>query len=780
MKTGFFAYSSALAHIEESIEASIKKINDSSNANVKSWKSLKISGKLLINPILNSINEADFVCVDLTGMNNNVLFELGYSVAKDKPLFLIHDDSIIDSKKKFKELNFLTTVGYCSYNNSADIVHKFYSEDIINKEEGLFETLAQDISDTGSKEALFYLKGQVDTSYSQIVTNILSDKSLPHKIDDPSEGRVQPLSWYIKYLRNIPALLAEFSGTHRSGYEIQNMKCSFISGLALGMDKRVLMIAEVPYETPLDYKELLIKFKNEFECREAVEPFISELKNDIAELFFKKKNLIHRRKRISKLQSLNFGEYIAEHEINNLYGYYIENVHYKNILKSEHNIVIGRKGTGKTATLYYARDVLSENKKDHVCLIKPINFEIEGLTILLTSLKDEFEKGFLIEAIWKFLIYSEIAKSIYDDIKKKRPHELEQVHFDFVKFVDKNESIIKTDFSTRLEQQINNLEQIESEGQRDFRVKVSEVLHQGILSELRDKIKGTLSEKERIIVLIDNIDKSWRKGSNLRVLSRYILGLLGVVGRISKDFRVSGNENVGFGFHLTLFLRSDIFQFIMESAREPDKIEYTKLNWTDQEIFFRIIEERIELLSEYQISREDFWENYIVDHVGGEKIREFIIQRIFPRPRDIIYLFNSAKNIAVSRGHEVIVENDILLAYDDYSSWVFKSILVENGITIKEMEDFLYELVGGDAIVSKENIILLMGNAGLNNSDEHVDKFISHLESLTVIGPEVRENEFKFNYDFENSKKIEIQAKKYGSNRFRIHNALIPFLECKI
>jgi len=780
MKTGFFAYSSELHHIGESVEASIKKINESNNAKLESWKRLKISGKLLINPILEAIDDADFICVDLTGMNNNVLFELGYAIAKDKPLFLIHDDSIIDSKKKFKELDFLTTVGYCSYNNSADIVHKFYSEGIINRGEGELEALSQNIMDTDSKEALFYLKGQVDTSYSQIVTNLLSDNSLPHRIDDPVESRVQPLSWYIKYLKDIPALLAEFSGTHRSGFELQNMKCSFISGLALGMDKRVLMIAEVPYETPLDYKELLVKFKNEYECREAVEPFITELKNDIAELFFKKKNLLNRRKRISKLQSLNFGEYIAEHEINNLYGYYIENVHYKNILKSEHNIVIGRKGTGKTATLYYARDVLSENKKDHVCLIKPINFEIEGLTILLTSLKDEFEKGFLIESIWKFLIYTEIAKSIYEDIKSKRPHELEQVHFDFLKFVDENESIIKTDFSTRLEQQIKYLEQIESKEQKEFRVKVSEILHQGIISELRDKIISTLSEKERIIVLIDNIDKSWRKGSNLRVLSRYILGLLGVVGRISKDFRVSGNNHSGFGFHLTLFLRSDIFQFIIESAREPDKIEYTKLNWNDPEIFFRIIEERIELLSEFQISREDFWENYIVDRVNEEDLKDFVMDRIFPRPRDIIYLFNSAKNTAVSRGHEIIEEQDILSAYNDYSSWVFKSILVENGITIKEMEDFLYELVGGSAVISKEKITDLMWRAGLSTSSENVDKFISHLESLTVVGPEVNENKFKFNYDYEDSKKIEVQAKKYGSNRFRIHNALVPYLECKV
>lgn len=82
MKKGFFAYSSTPEYCGEFIEQAILKINDSFRdlAELKSWLFLKISGRLIINEIFKDIDDCDFFCADLTGMNNNVLFELGYAI----------------------------------------------------------------------------------------------------------------------------------------------------------------------------------------------------------------------------------------------------------------------------------------------------------------------------------------------------------------------------------------------------------------------------------------------------------------------------------------------------------------------------------------------------------------------------------------------------------------------------------------------------------------------------------------------------------------------------
>src|SRR5688572_14189155 len=92
-KTGFFAYPSDPSHIEEVVETAISTINSQAGINLKSWKQMRISGNLIISAILNEIESADFFCADITGINENVLFELGFAIGKRKPIFLIQDTS---------------------------------------------------------------------------------------------------------------------------------------------------------------------------------------------------------------------------------------------------------------------------------------------------------------------------------------------------------------------------------------------------------------------------------------------------------------------------------------------------------------------------------------------------------------------------------------------------------------------------------------------------------------------------------------------------------------
>src|SRR3954447_13562073 len=59
---------------------------------------------------------------DLTSLNPNVLFELGYAVAQHKRTWLLLDTSVTAAKADFNELRLLSTVGYKRYTNSEDVV----------------------------------------------------------------------------------------------------------------------------------------------------------------------------------------------------------------------------------------------------------------------------------------------------------------------------------------------------------------------------------------------------------------------------------------------------------------------------------------------------------------------------------------------------------------------------------------------------------------------------------------------------------------------------------
>ena len=785
-ESGFFAYGSQYSSSGECIEEAIQQINNSGEVVITSWMQLRNSGRFIINEVLDEIDRSDFFCCDLTGLNDNVLFELGYALAKKKPIFIINDVSHEESNKKYKELDLLTTLGYTKYTKTHDIITGFFKERPYDPIGNIWSDLTKTITPEKDSKAILVLNSQTETNYNlEIITQVDYFK-LPKIVDDASENVNLPLSWYIQKLHSVPAVLIQFSSQTRSGFELHNSKCALIAGMGVGLGLEVQLMAEKPYSSPLDFRDLLKKFNNRAECGEIVKDYLINLQKEIATLLINERDKINNRKKLSELQNLDFGEAIAEHESNKLYQYYVDTSHTQQLIKNEYNIVVGRKGTGKTATLYYLFEDLIKDKRNNVVLIKPINFEVDGLISLMEESNNDFEKGFLIETVWKFLIYSQIAKSLYDKIKEKPLFALSEDENTYIEFVEANGSVFLTDFSTRLEEQIkklrdNEVSKIGAGNNHEFRLKVSEILHEGVINEMKDFFGILIPKNHKLIVLIDNLDKSWKKDARLNILSRYILGLLGVSGRIFKELSYIKSIQTNISFHLTIFLRSDIFKYIQSVAREPDKMEVSRLMWDDSEILLRIIEERFVELSNNKYERSELFSKFFVHEVKGVSTKQFIINSIFPRPRDLIYFCKSCKDIAVSRGHEIIQETDVLFAYKEYSSWIFKSLLVENNIVTKQMEDFLFELVGGNNIIDEKTITEFMGNSEISIlHEDDVEKFIDNLVDLTILGREIRENEFEFEYDVEKFKKIKIMAKKLNSNRYKIHNALLPFLECEI
>ncbi len=71
-----------------------------------------------------------------------------------------------------------------------------------------------------------------------------------------------------------------------------------------------------------------------------------------------------------------------------------------------------------------------------------------------------------------------------------------------------------------------------------------------------------------------------------------------------------------------------------------------------------------------------------------------------------------------------------------------------------------------------------MSLAEISSEQNSIEYFIDFLCSLSFIGREVRAGEFEYQYDLDLNFKTKILANKLNSNRFKIHNAFIPFLKC--
>lgn len=781
--TAFFAYGSETPACGEAIEAAIREINNSSHpVKITSWKELSIGGNFLISKILRSIEENEIFCCDITNLNENVLFELGFAIGRKKPIWIIQDITISASYQRFKEFILLNNIGYINYTTTKDIVQAFTHQRQYLVKKPLIDDIPIDVNGMEKPYLLVYLKSQIDTNSNQYIVNAIEESKIPYLIDDSNENKVSPISWYLKYITQTPSILIEFSGTDRSNYQIHNAKSSFIAGLTIGLNKKYLLIAAHPYATSIDYQEHLQRFSSVDVCKGLIIPFLKDVRNNAIELFASKYDIPKSTRQDGLLQKIKFGEMLAEHESNDIYEYYINTANDDNLLKAEYNIIVGRKGSGKTAAFYYLNTKYSKDVRNQVVVIKPINFEIDGLIELLQDTNMEFGKSYIIESVWKFLIYTEILKSIYLKVKEKPQYALKSEEEEILNFVNLNTNQILPDLSSRLNQLFSDLKSLKpTSEQNEFRIKVSEVLHQHLLKNMISLIINYMIKKGMLILLIDNLDKNWKKGSNIEIISKFILGLLGVIGRINKELK-GGNKNpVDIRMNLVIFLRSDIFKQLLTNAREPDKIEYTRLIWTDPEVLFRLIDRRIDYLStDKGITSNKFWIEHITDHVNGTTVKEYIINSIIPRPRDLIFFINAAKNSSVAKGYNFINENDLKSAYEEYSNWVFQSLMVENGITISQLKEFFYHLVGENSIIKEEKIIETMMLADIPaNNPEDIEYFISHICSLSFIGREIRKNEFHFDYGYEIDDKKLFQSKKLNSKRYKIHNAFIPYMECE-
>lgn len=772
----FYAYSSQKADLLEDIRGAVEKINDSGSVAITTWEDLSIGGKYIITGILESIDKCDLFICDLTYLNFNVLYELGYAISKRKKIWITLNSSHKNSEANYKSFKTLTTIGYASYRNSQELIEKFFSEIPYeySKEIDIKEEQVE------LSRNLVYLKCEESTSASNIVGSVLGKSKIPQKIDDPYEGN-QPLNWYLNLLPNALGVIIHF---HTIDSEQVNPilagRKALVAGLSHGLGLNTLLLAHAPYIPPLDYHDNIFIHHTAAQCeaklKEWIEPIIEKYKESEEDY----REYRADQKALGKLSSLIMGDYVAENENQDLLEYFLETAEYKEALNSQQVLFVGRKGTGKTANLIKLKNDLSTDKRNFTITIQPQGHEFEGVLSILTRLISSSEQGHLIESIWKYLIYTEIARQYYDYLESQPLHvQKSENEIQFALFIKQNERYINADFTLRLENIVQSLKAInEKDTLEEQRLKVSEFLHETMIKRLREHLGNVLNNREKVSILIDNLDKSWNDNADLEKLSGLLFGLLNVVHKITDEFQKNSYKHIKVNLSLIVFLRSDIFSRIMNYASERDKIPFKHLSWAEPNLLFRVIENRIEYSSNGVTSPEMLWEKYFCRSVDGVPLRKFIENLILPRPRDIVFLFKVALQEAVNKGHLKVEEEDFKAAEYSYSEYALQSLFPENGGRIRNLDSILYEFAGEKSIISQEEL----EDCLTKNSDHNIDELIRVLCEMTFLGQEIREGKYEYYSEKRSTQITDKLAVRFSernsqSKRYQINPAFHAYLE---
>jgi hypothetical protein len=334
----FFAYPNNPAQLGEIIDAAVKKINSFSDQ-VKSWKETNIIGSFIIAGIQKAIDEREIFIADITYLNFNVTYELGYAIGRGKKILLVKNKSMTGGHPSIAEVGIFDTIGYSEY-ASSDELYKFLLNIKAN-------TLVGDFPKLNIKAPVYLLEQKYKTDYATRITARIKKARYVYRSFDPNE--TPRLSAYdaINQVFQSYGVLVSLLSKHTNEYEIHNIRAAFIAGLAHGKNKATCILQHGDDPVPIDYRD----FVNVYYASDDIDNYIADFAGKIVESLQEgqENQTIYKK---NDLQKLDLGSSSAENEMRTLQAYYLKTDAYSRALRGEVQLVVGRKGSGKSAIFF--------------------------------------------------------------------------------------------------------------------------------------------------------------------------------------------------------------------------------------------------------------------------------------------------------------------------------------------------------------------------------------------------------------------------------------------
>src|SRR5260221_13928688 len=121
LSKAFFAYSSDPSGVGATIERAYTNIKNRTGYDVKTWKHLEVCGQVIADEVLSEIDGGTSLIADITRLNFNVIYEIGYAIGRGKPVYIVRNSAFEVEKISLAELGVFDTLGYEFYNNADEL-----------------------------------------------------------------------------------------------------------------------------------------------------------------------------------------------------------------------------------------------------------------------------------------------------------------------------------------------------------------------------------------------------------------------------------------------------------------------------------------------------------------------------------------------------------------------------------------------------------------------------------------------------------------------------------
>ena len=360
-----------------------------------------------------------------------------------------------------------------------------------------------------------------------------------------------------------------------------------------------------------------------------------------------------------KLSEIVWGDDSAEKDPN-LLEYFVLPTAVKRLGEFNKTLIVGRKGSGKSALLKKLRAHFSNRKNTLIIDIQP-SFHAMKNILAEKTLVNRFAEEIFFQYAWqKYLLYKAIVEfgnlSYGKYIKGS---------YEFARNIAKKDQLTSLDFVetiadifSRLKLKTGKLGDLGLTLERDL--KISSDVAQYIFHIKRIIDRGNFD----ILYFIDDLDLLW---SNTRASNNILLGLLACANML-----MSLSKNI----HLFIGIREDVYKLLLSKTQHSDKYRNVELLRWEKEELKEILEERIKFNFKGKVKHKD---NSLFYHVFPEMIHkvdvlDWMVERTLGRPRELIQL---SRIYTEKNESEYPNEQVLLLAERTYSEWKLQDLCNE-------------------------------------------------------------------------------------------------------
>ena len=294
------------------------------------WREFKSAGQVVFCTICKNMRFSRTIIADVTTLNFNLMFEIGFALGLELPLLLIRDTSFMRDKREFKELGILENIGYLDFQNAKGLANAIYTEIPVKAIPVPTAGLNRDMP-------LYYVKSHVSTEGQVRLSSIIDQSPLKFRSYDPVEDPPLSLHDIRKQVAASFGVIGHLLMPERSGSIIHNARCALIAGMAAGSGKVVILFQEGHVAQPIDYRDLVFPYTKPQQLNKALESPIRRILDRILD-----SGTVASRPPKELLEKLDLGDIAAENEVQQLRGYFVQTGQYNEARRGRARLVIGR------------------------------------------------------------------------------------------------------------------------------------------------------------------------------------------------------------------------------------------------------------------------------------------------------------------------------------------------------------------------------------------------------------------------------------------------------